>query len=106
MSHLVGHSRGRVRYGKVTLSPVPKCWPRGVPWLLRPTVIDPSILSQSLVRWRVSHRPRTCRPARTSRLLGSVASNPGTGSPGAGDELKERFAAPLSLSGDAARRDR
>ena len=41
MSHLVGHSRGRLRYGKVTLSPVPTCWPRGVPWLLRPTVIDP-----------------------------------------------------------------
>ena len=41
MSHLVGHSRGRVRYAKVTLSPVPECWPWGVPWLLRPTVIDP-----------------------------------------------------------------
>ena len=54
MSHLVGHSRGRVRYGKATLSPVLKYWPRGVPWLLRPTVIDPSILSQSLARWRVS----------------------------------------------------
>ena len=54
MSHLVGHSRGRLRYGKVTLSPVPTCWPGGVPWLLRPAVIDPGILSQSLARWGVS----------------------------------------------------
>ena len=47
--------------------------------------------------WRVSHRPRTCRAARASHLLGSVASDPGAGSPGVGDEMKERLAAPLSF---------
>ena len=51
----------------------------------------------SPARWRVSHRPRTCRAVCASHLLSSAASDPGAGSPGVGDEMKERLAAPLSL---------
>ena len=52
---------------------------------------------RSWVGWRVSHRLRTCRAERTSHLRSSAASDPGAGSPGAGDKMKERPAAPLSF---------
>ena len=51
---------------------------------------DAGILEKSLARWRFSYRPRTCQAAHSMHLRSSVASDPGTGSPGTGDEMKER----------------
>src|SRR5665648_1162417 len=56
-----------------------------------------STLSSSSAASDVYKRQRTCQAAHSMLLRSSVVSDPGAGSPGARDEMKERLAAPLSF---------
>jgi len=68
-----------------------------VAWGVSDGPAEAGMLWLSLAEWKAFLRPRTCRAERTSHLRSSVLSDPGTGSPGAGDKTEERLAAPLSF---------